>query len=333
MYLHVLNQPYRPREAWKLVPALVRSCLRPPRMANWLRALADRLFKRTVPNARPLYIMVEPTNHCNLNCDMCARVLYQRDRPLQHMSLAQFQRIMDAVAKHAVVVLLWNYGEPLLCPDICAMVALAAKRRLFTVITSNGLLLDDRLARDLADSGLHYLKVSTLVEKEADLARYVAIADCLAKAKINTTNPFVDFTVIAADQTPELLAHTDRLLRAHGADSVSFRRLDQHFDKRPGRWAMPRQPQHSTCRRVFTSMVINSNGEAFACCYDLKLSRPLGNLLRQHMDDVWRGGAFNRLRLEMGEQLPPMCRTCPSPRYNHDVYLTIEEIERHAAAG
>jgi len=70
--------------------------------------------------ARPLFMNIELTTHCNLSCRMCSHDLLPPE-DLGHMPFDRFRRIVDqAEAFPGIVFLLFGLGEPLLYPRLPA---------------------------------------------------------------------------------------------------------------------------------------------------------------------------------------------------------------------
>lgn len=105
-------------------------------------------------------VIVEPTSMCNLNCRTCVR--HSWTEPAGTMDMAVYEQLVAGLRRFPTVrkVSFWGFGEPLLHPQIPAMVALAKKLGARTEIVTNALLLDRRLAIDLVDAGLDSLVVS-----------------------------------------------------------------------------------------------------------------------------------------------------------------------------
>ncbi len=106
---------------------------------------------------RPYYVQLEITTHCNLACYMCVR--NEVIKHPRHLPLAEFQRLFDQIRPRRLT--LSGAGEPLLNPDLVAMIAHAARHGASTMIPSNGTLLRrGELARGLVEAGLNTLKIS-----------------------------------------------------------------------------------------------------------------------------------------------------------------------------
>ena len=86
---------------------------------------------------RPHHVQLEVTTHCNLACYMCVRNEVIKNP--RHLSLADFQRLFDQIQPRRLT--LSGAGEPLLNPDLVAMVAHASRHGAATMVPTNGTLL------------------------------------------------------------------------------------------------------------------------------------------------------------------------------------------------
>ena len=117
----------------------------------------------------PLYAQVGICDPCDHRCVMCPYHPPSEERaPLEQfggrppgiMSLATFEKLMDELASLGTRrVDLVGRGEPLLSPDVIAMIQSAKQRGMDVTMISNGSRLT-RLADALAGSGLDRLRIS-----------------------------------------------------------------------------------------------------------------------------------------------------------------------------
>jgi radical SAM protein with 4Fe4S-binding SPASM domain len=105
----------------------------------------------------PREIQVEVTGACNLRCRMCL-VRYRPPLPrvLGGMPFETFRSIVDALPELEIVTL-QGLGEPLLAPDLFAMVEYASRRGIRMGFNTNATLLGRRQAERLVDAGLAWL--------------------------------------------------------------------------------------------------------------------------------------------------------------------------------
>jgi cyclic pyranopterin phosphate synthase len=125
------------------------------------RALERARFSagRALPSlirAEPRSIDVAVTARCNLRCVGCR---YGRDfMPGKQLALPMVRDLLDDAAEAGVFGVRLYGGEPLLHPELPAMVAHARARGLNVYVTTNGLLLDRRID-ELVAAGLRQLTI------------------------------------------------------------------------------------------------------------------------------------------------------------------------------
>ncbi|HXY53553.1 MAG TPA: radical SAM protein [Nitrospirota bacterium] len=106
------------------------------------------------------------TRRCNLSCAHCylpAVTGMERPGPASDTELAESEafRLIDQVAEVSPeVMLIISGGEPLLREDVFALSAYAAGKGMMVVLGSSGLLIDDKVARRLRESGVSGISIS-----------------------------------------------------------------------------------------------------------------------------------------------------------------------------
>lgn len=90
----------------------------------------------------PLVLMLEPLHACNLSCTGCGRIREYRDTMTQRLTLEQCLGAADECRAPVVSI---AGGEPLLYPEIAALVEGLLARRRHIYLCTNGLLLRKRL--------------------------------------------------------------------------------------------------------------------------------------------------------------------------------------------
>jgi radical SAM protein with 4Fe4S-binding SPASM domain len=118
-------------------------------------------FKAAIPLEIPLILIIETTNICNLKCRFCPTTIpshgqYVHAAP-RTMSFEEFKFVADMAKcefQQVKTLQLYNFGEPLICKDICKMIKYAKKIELGKEIRifTNGALLTPKLSLELADA-------------------------------------------------------------------------------------------------------------------------------------------------------------------------------------
>ncbi len=109
------------------------------------------------PLVRPEVLQVTLTNRCNLNCRMCF-VNYYVTKPEEEMSTEQVLNLVNQAANKGITVAVFSGGEPFLRNDIFDIGEFCSKKKVWSVVTTNGVLLEDKIqqAIDSKISHLHF---------------------------------------------------------------------------------------------------------------------------------------------------------------------------------
>jgi 12,18-didecarboxysiroheme deacetylase len=96
---------------------------------------------------------------CNLRCIHC----YARSHDIEYeneLTTQQGKDLMDDLAQFGVPVILFSGGEPLMRKDLPELAMYARSKGMRAVISTNGTLIDKKMAKVLKDIGLSYVGVS-----------------------------------------------------------------------------------------------------------------------------------------------------------------------------
>ena len=132
--------------------------VRSPWVARRSRAVVDGLERRPFAPALPTELQLEVTSRCNLSCAACLRARGPL-APNADLTLDDFRQVSSGLPRLERVSFQLN-GEPLLCPDLFAMIREAKDRGAQTVVNTNGVLLDNRGASGLLMSGIDEIRLS-----------------------------------------------------------------------------------------------------------------------------------------------------------------------------
>jgi len=99
------------------------------------------------------------TRACNLNCVHCYARAGQRSND-RELTTGQGLNLLDDLASFGVPVILFSGGEPLLRPDLTDLARHAVNRGIRAVISTNGILIDEKKAGLLKDAGISYVGIS-----------------------------------------------------------------------------------------------------------------------------------------------------------------------------
>lgn len=99
---------------------------------------------------------IVPIRRCNIACGYCN----EHDRQSAPVPLATLERWLDKLQALGASFVTCSGGEPLLHPDIVAVIAGIRRRQMIPGLITNGFLLSPERIRALNQAGLDYLQVS-----------------------------------------------------------------------------------------------------------------------------------------------------------------------------
>lgn len=96
---------------------------------------------------------------CNLRCVHC----YAQSKDIEYkneLTTEQGKELIDDLAKFGAPVILFSGGEPIMRPDLPQLAQYARSKGMRAVISTNGTLIDKKMAKVLKEIGLSYVGVS-----------------------------------------------------------------------------------------------------------------------------------------------------------------------------
>jgi Radical SAM superfamily/4Fe-4S single cluster domain len=312
-----------------------------PRIWNYLkfRALPRRAqtsWARTSPQIASLLL----TKRCNMNCSFCNVASFMHDESTTWRSvegdLEKVQRIFDnPLFSRALLVDLLG-GEPLLVKELVPIVAFLSERGHLTNMTTNGLLLADRI-KDLKEAGISRISISIYEGNRAVLER-----DLASITKVFPVHTSMLLFRKEVEHAPEKIIQTARILRDAGCLDLRFwiyRPIGEHphpeeilfeddpaflaFRRRmdealPGFcfWPAPAKkgPVRKLCPQLWQRVGCDMAGNLGVCCgTDEFLPGPGGNLFEGDPDKVFNHPLLVRMReqlLDPAAEPPEMCKSC-----------------------
>ena len=129
--------------------------------STWRRA--QRAARIAVEGARalvhtqhPVLVHIVPMRRCNLACAYCN----EYDAVSQPVPLPLMERRLDKLADLGTSMITVSGGEPLMHPELDAMIAQMRRRGMISSLITNGYYLSPERIRRLSDAGLDFLQIS-----------------------------------------------------------------------------------------------------------------------------------------------------------------------------
>jgi MoaA/NifB/PqqE/SkfB family radical SAM enzyme len=128
------------------------------RLRSWrTRAREARgVVKGLVSTRHPLLVHIIPTRRCNLACTYCNEF----DDVSKPVDTAEMFRRVDRLGELGAAVITISGGEPLLHPELDAVIARIRKNGILAGMITNGYLLTAERIERLNRAGLEYLQIS-----------------------------------------------------------------------------------------------------------------------------------------------------------------------------
>jgi len=99
------------------------------------------------------------TRECNLNCIHCyARAVHHSNE--KELTTQEGFALLDDLAEFGAPVILFSGGEPTVRPDLTELANYAVGKGMRAVISSNGTLIDKKMADELKKAGVSYVGIS-----------------------------------------------------------------------------------------------------------------------------------------------------------------------------
>jgi radical SAM protein with 4Fe4S-binding SPASM domain len=292
------------------------------------------------PYVLPSMMQIEPTNLCNLRCPLCPVSQNKLRREPRHMRFEEFKKIVDDIGKHVMLLVMWDWGEPLMNPELPKMIRYATDRDIRTVTSTNAhFLTDERYVEELLCSGLSTLIVAIDSADAENYKKYrqrgsldKALEGLRSVVKIRNrlgSPTVINFRMVVMKHNVHEIAALEKLARKMGADIFSVKTVNpacgevgldrelvpddvkyRRLEYKDGTWERVRVSVD--CGRVWVMSNIFTDGSVAPCCYDFDGTMVVGNVFKEPYEKIWRGEAYAALRKKiMNERSSmPRCTEC-----------------------
>ena len=254
----------------------------------------------------PPCLQIEPTSVCNYRCLFCYQVDEEFTRKsngmMGMMSLALFKKIIDQTEGQCEAVTLASRGEPLICPDIEAMLRYTSGKFLALKLNTNAWFLDEKLCHAILESGVNTVVFS------ADAASEPAYSKLRVNGNLERVHTNIKLfqsirerdypgsrtiTRVAGVKVPG----TDELENMKEfwgglVDQVAFVKYnpwENSYDKSINDISEP-------CSDLWRRMFVWWDGKINPCDVDFKSQLEVGNAAENELTEVWQSEGYTRLR-------------------------------------
>lgn len=343
-----------------------------PRFKGW-RAYANCLrgyyeYKRGVSRlkSRPVKLIFDPTNACQLACPLCPTGLGMIDRRTGHADLRLFRRLMEQVGDYVFLIDFFNWGDPLLNPHLEEFIAVARSYNIISTVSSNlSLRLTDERINRLLTCGVNEIIVSLDGASAATHTKYrrksnfELICDNMrrfaeARRGLGQRGPLLTWQFIVFGFNEHEIERARAMAVEFGIDRIIFRppflqvdryRLSDADKHEIASWSPSNPlyhahigdpPRRNRCGWHYTTVAVNWDGTVTPCSTSFRQADDFGTFgkagERPYMDVV-NNAAFQTARASISTgnttEHGLICQRCPTPsiqNYHYYVYRRIAMI-------
>lgn len=299
----------------------------------------------------PLNVIVELSSYCQLACPFCRTGQALRGQysqvPRGVMTRQTFKNIIFQVPSIGEM-LLYNWGEPFLNPDILWFVLFGKKMAATCVLSTNMHIMTESLAHGLIEAGLDKIFVScdgltqesySAYRRGGSLETVLKNARLLAdtRNRLGARHPEIVFQCIVNRFNEHEIAAYEEFAKAHGADRVRLiplcgltpegYLLQEEYAPSSPLWPPFRNlGRLRNCTLASTNVVFDWNGDVYTCCTASGIREYcMGNINENSFDEIWNNEKYAYVRRFCNSGNPEMndfkmmCYACygvfPSEEY------------------
>ena len=334
------------------------------KVLNWLLVESSLFIKPLRPWGLPTHLMIEPTSICNIKCVLCP-VTEGLKRDSGYMDLELFKKAIDQIGDYVFLILLWDWGEPFLNPQIYDMIIYAKQRNIKIVSSTNGHIFAQRdYAERVVRSGIDSLifAVDGITQQTyeryrqgGDMEKVMAgIKNVIEVRKIlKLKTPLVNMRFIVAKHNEHEVPKLKTFAENIGVDLLTIRTLYPFDDgysratKTDGSEFIPKNPYYqrfayipethsrirrrrNPCKTLWNNPVIHWNGNVCPCTFDPHDKHVLGTLTKDTFKEIWFGASYRKFRLEFRRnyQSLDLCAECTNA-FEGGACSTEDIVESH----
>ncbi len=200
-------------------------------------------------------------------------------RPKKNMEYSLYKKVMDMNPQIREVDL-FNWGEPLLNPDIIRFVKYASDKHILTRFVTNATLLSKRMSLQLIDAGLNeiYFSLDNIDDRYEKIRRHSytkVVANITAFMEIAKQNGRRIRTGINIVKSRYNQYGIQRAVSAFGKLGIDNVLVEEGQFEKKGR------QRTSRCFEPYRNITVLSNGDVVPCCVDYDGILSMGSVWSQ----------------------------------------------------
>lgn len=257
----------------------------------------------------PSFASYEPTNICNLSCEMCpsGKGLLKRPRGTADMDL--YRKFITENRETLIDIILHFQGEPLMYKQLGEMIAFARQNRIYTMFSTNGQLLAQNIdiirnARpDRIIVSLDGLSDETYTKYRVG-GKVQNVLNGLEKLSQLPANerPFIELQFLVFSHNEHEIPDLQKLKKKYHIDKITLKSAqiyeNSQVDFLPENKNFSRYEVSESgsfrlkngiknqCKRLIFGTVVCFDGRVVPCCFDKDADHEFGSIANQSLHEI-----------------------------------------------
>jgi radical SAM protein with 4Fe4S-binding SPASM domain len=268
----------------------------------------------------PPCIQIEPTSICNYRCPFCYQIdeefTKKSNGMMGMMTLELFKQIIDQSEEKCEAITLASRGEPLICPDIEAMLRYAGGKFLALKLNTNAWFLDERICYAILESGVNTVVFSADAASEPSYSRLRVNGELqrvyknIEQFRDIRERHFPDSLIVTRVSGVKVVG-TDELedmekFWGELVDQVAFVK----YSSWENTYEQPVNKIETPCSDLWRRMFVWWNGDINPCDVDFKSHLSIGNISSKNLSRLWQSPKYRALRESHQNQKRLHCEPC-----------------------
>lgn len=273
--------------------------------------MEKKLFKK---------IYVEITNRCNLSCSFCGK----SKRKFKDMSVKEFEEVIYKIKDYTDYIYLHVKGEPLLYDNLDSILSVCEVNNIKVNITTNGVLLKNRMDVLMNHSCIRQINVSLHCENnKKDYFEEVFLC-----CKELSTKMFISYRIWNLDEFKLDDKSTDivnKIILSYNLSTEVVQKLyndvqikisENTFVNKENLFVWPDVENSLSidghCYGLSTHIGILSDGTVIPCCLDGNGEINLGNIFVNNLEEIMNSFKYVKLKegFKNNKSLHELCKNC-----------------------
>ena len=264
-------------------------------------------FSQEVPP--PYFASYEPTNICNLSCEMCPSGKGQLKRERGTADMELYKKFIVENRRTLVNIILHFQGEPLMYKQLGEMISFARENGIHTMFSTNGQLLAQNIEAirnaqpDRIIVSLDGLSEETYTKYRigGTLKNVIEGLDKLSQLPAKE-RPYIVLQFLVFSHNEHEIPMLKTLKKKYHIDEISLKTAQIYNKSQIG--FLPKNQKYSRyeindngnfllkqkiknhCKRLIFGTVVSFDGRVVPCCFDKDADHEFGNIENQSLHEI-----------------------------------------------